>query len=290
MSTFSAEPEEPKGSLFPRAVRVTPEMAREYLSRASVNRRLDVGQVRLLAEAIVRGQWKLTHQGIGFDEAGALLDGQHRLHAIIEANIPVDMLVVDGLSNDVFPVLDTGKRRSAADTLSSTGAKHLALLSSIIRHVLLFKAMPNDRWSGTQARIPNDRILAAYNDDKDRYGEAVAMGRELSKHLFATPTAAATGFFVTTEMAPAADIDEWVRGLKSGANLDPGDARLALREVPRETQKRGSKRRLDVRNQVAIYIKAWNAWVKPDNVGGELRLRRLRKGEKMPIPVTMTFR
>ncbi|MER6499919.1 hypothetical protein ABT218_11105 [Streptomyces sp. NPDC001455] len=288
MTIATAEPEGSEENLVSRIVRVTPEIAERFLSRASVNRRLDMGQVRALAEAILRGEWKLTHQGIAFDKAGELLDGQHRLHAIIEANTPVEMLVFDGLPKEVFPVLDTGKRRSAADTLLSTGAKYLPLLSSTIRHVILFKTMPNDPWRGVRAHVSNDRILAAYNEDKDRYGEAVTIGRELSKHLFASRTAVAAGFFLTTEVAPAADIDEWISGLKSGASLDPGDARLALREVPKDIQKRGSKRRMGMRDQVAIYIKAWNAWVEPEKAG-ELRLRRLRKGEKMPIPVEVKF-
>lgn len=280
--------EEPDDNLVWQIVKVTPEIAEAFLTQASANRRLNMGHVRTLTDSILRGEWKLTHQGIAFDETGALLDGRHRLSAIIEAKTPVEMLVVHGLTKDVLSVLDTGKRRSAADTLFSTGAKYLSLLSSTVRHVILFKTMPDHRWSGAQARVSNDRILAAYNDDKDMYEEAVTMGRELSKHLFASPTAAALGYFLTTEAAPAAEIEGWISGLKSGANLDPGDARLTLREVPRDTRKRGSKRRMDMRDQVAIYIKAWNSWVDPDEAG-ELRLGRLRKGEKMPIPVELKF-
>ncbi|MEU2670063.1 hypothetical protein ABZ622_14545 [Streptomyces sp. NPDC007164] len=281
-------PGELAGSLVSRIIEVTPELAENFLSRSSVNRRLDDGRVNSLADTILRGEWKLTHQGIAFDEAGELLDGQHRLNAIIKANTPVVMFVFDGLSRDVFPVLDTGKRRSAADTLLSTGAKYLPLLSSTIRHVLLFKEIPNDRWTGVGAYVPNDRILAAYNRDKNRYGEAVTIGRDLSKHLFASQTAVAVGYFLTTEAAPAAEIDEWISGLKSGANLDPGDVRLALREVPKETQKRGSRRRMSLRDQVAIYIRAWNAWVEPDRAS-KLRLGRLRKKEEMPEPVQVKF-
>ncbi|WP_158679171.1 hypothetical protein [Streptomyces sp. Tu 6176] len=289
MSNTIEGPDGPDGHPVSRVVRVTPKMAEEFLSLAAVNRRLDAGQVRALTQAIRRGEWKLTHQGIAFDEAGALIDGQHRLYAIIEADTPVDMLVFDGLSKDVFPVLDAGKRRSAADTLSSTGAKYLTLLSSTIRHVLLFKEMPNDPWSGSRAHVSNDRILKAYHGDKSMYEESVAVGRELSKYLFTSQTAAAVGFFLTTEAAPAMPNDQWVSGLKSGAGLDFGDARLALREVPKESHRRGSRRRMGMRDQVSIYIKAWNAWVEPENAG-ELRLRRLRKTEKMPMPVKIGFK
>lgn len=292
MNIARSEPEEANRIPVSRVVTVTPEVAEAFLSRASVNRRLDKGRVKSLVGSILRDEWKLTHQGIAFDEAGVLLDGQHRLHAIIEANTAVRMFVFDGLSEDVFPVLDTGKRRSAADTLLSTGEKYLPLLSSTIRHVILFRAMPNESWSGARAYVSNDQILAAYYGDKDRYAEAVATGRELSKYLFASQTAVAVGYFLTTEVAPGvhpAEIEEWISGLKSGASLDPDDARLALREVPKETQKRGSKRKMGLRDQVAIYIKAWNAWVQSEKAG-VLQLRRLKKREKMPMPVEVGFK
>ncbi|MEU1420495.1 hypothetical protein [Kitasatospora sp. NPDC005751] len=288
MTVTIALPEEPEADKVPRKVKITPEIAAEFLSRNSVNRRLDNGQVEALREAILRNEWQVTHQGIAFDRSGRLLDGQHRLRAIIDAGVPVEMFVFDGLSEDAFPVLDTGKRRSAADTLSSTGEKYLTLLSSTIRHVLLFRTMPNEPWTGVRSRVSNDRILAEYKANVDSYRVAVTVGRELAKHMFASQTALAVGYFLTTEAAPAADIDDWISGLKSGANLDPGDARLVLREVPKDTVKRGSRRRLDMRDQVSMYIKAWNAWVRPE-AAGELVLRSLRKKEKMPMPVEERF-
>jgi hypothetical protein len=47
--------------------------------------------VRDFAEAMRRGDWRLTHQGIAFDASGALVDGQHRLAAIVEADVPVEI-------------------------------------------------------------------------------------------------------------------------------------------------------------------------------------------------------
>ncbi|MFB6955342.1 hypothetical protein ACFCXP_37490 [Streptomyces niveus] len=288
MTIDNVEPEEPNEELVSRITKVTPELAESFLSKAAMNRRLNMGQVRALAQTILRGEWKLTHQGIAFDSDGALLDGQHRLHAIIEAKTTVEMIVFEGLPKDVFPVLDTGKRRSAADTLFSTGEKYLPQLSSTVRHVILFKTMPNVPWSGTQARLSNDQILAAYNEDPGGYRESVIIGRELSKHLFASWPAVSTAVFLTTEAAPAAEIEAWISGLKSGASLDSHDARLALREVAKDIQKRRSKRKMSMRDQVAIYIKAWNAWVDPEKAG-ELRLHRLKKTEKMPMPIKLPF-
>lgn len=271
----------------PRLVQVTPEVAEDLLSRAVVNRRLDWGQVDFLADAIIHEEWQLTHQGIALDgplETGFLLDGQHRLNAIIKAGVPVWIYVFEGLPRAAFPVLDTGKRRSGVDTLSSTGEKYLPLLHSTIRHVLLFKTMRDSSWTGNGARIANGRILAAYNEDSDMYREAVVTGRDISKHVFASQTAAAAGYFITTEAAPAVKVDSWIEGLTSGANLEVGDPRLALLKVP-HIQKRGSKRRYTMREQVAMYIKAWNGWVREEKIDN----LRFGKAEKMPIPVEEKF-
>ncbi|MFI0737181.1 hypothetical protein ACH4PU_03565 [Streptomyces sp. NPDC021100] len=240
-----------------------------------------------MADSIIREEWQLTHQGIALDgplQTGSLLDGQHRLNAIIKAGIPVWIFVFEGLPRTAFPVLDTGKRRSGVDTLSSTGEKYLPLLHSTIRHVLLFKNIPDSPWSGSGSRIANGRILAAYNEDSDMYREAVVTGRNISKRVFASQTAVAVGYFVTTEAAPAVKVDNWIEGLTSGANLEVGDLRLALLKVP-HVQRRGFKRRYSMREQVAMYIKAWNAWVREEKID-KLRFRRT---EKMPVPVEVKF-
>ncbi|MFF8247478.1 hypothetical protein [Streptomyces griseus] len=271
----------------PRLVQVTPAMAEILLSRTVVNRRLDWGQVDFLADSIIREEWQLTHQGIALDgplDTGYLLDGQHRLNAVIKAGVAVWIFVFEGLPRTAFPVLDTGKRRSGVDTLSSTGEKYLPVLYSTIRHVILFKNMPDSSWSGNGARIANGRILAAYNEDSGMYRDAVAMGREISKHVFASQTGMAVGYFVTTEAAPAVKVASWIDGLTSGANLEVGDPRLALTKVP-HMKKRGAKRRYTMREQVAIYIKAWNAWV-----GGEkVEKLNFKKTENMPMPVEAKF-
>ena len=96
---------------------ITPTLAKAMLERNTDNRPLRTGHVRSLADAIRRGEWKVTHQGIAFAKDGRLLDGQHRLAAVVEANLSVTMLVIWDMSEDSFVALDIGLRRSAADIL-----------------------------------------------------------------------------------------------------------------------------------------------------------------------------
>lgn len=63
-----------------------------------------------------QGRWHVTHQGIAFNQAGELHDGQHRLAACVEADSVFQTLVFFGVGDEAeMSVFDTGAQRSAAD-------------------------------------------------------------------------------------------------------------------------------------------------------------------------------
>ena len=98
---------------------ITPEVAKQYLEHNTGNRRLNRSSVESLAREIREGRWQLTHQGIAFDENGVLIDGQHRLSAVVLANTSVEMMVARGIKpseNNIFAI-DNGKKRTVRDML-----------------------------------------------------------------------------------------------------------------------------------------------------------------------------
>lgn len=275
--------------LHPRIVEISPALAAELLSRSEGNRPVDAGQVAIVAGEIKKGNWQITHQGVALDgplESGSVLDGQHRLHAIIKAGVTIPVLVFENVPRKTFSVLDTGKRRSAADVLSLSQQKDTMLLASTIRHVHLFRTSPSGAWVGSSSRVSNDRILEIFNAQQEEFVKAVTVGRLLSQTPGLIPTAAAAGYFLTVESAPVARVDSWLEGVTTGANLASDDPRLALIKVIHALRAGASnRRRTDTRGQIGLYIKAWNAWVS----GRPVKALRLQKGEKMPRPVQMTI-
>ena len=99
------------------ALEVTPDLARQWLRTNEGNRPVRRNHVGTLSAAINAGHWKLTHQGIAFSEHGRLIDGQHRLEAIIASGKPADLAVYIELDDNMFGVLDRGIRRNHADDL-----------------------------------------------------------------------------------------------------------------------------------------------------------------------------
>lgn len=94
---------------------ITPEKARKYLDGNYGNRLIRNTWVENLAGMILRGEWVATHQGLAFAKDGRLLDGQHRLHAIVRAGKAVDILVTHDLDEAVFRHIDGGRTRTPAD-------------------------------------------------------------------------------------------------------------------------------------------------------------------------------
>lgn len=98
-------------------VSVTPKIAQMYLLKNSKNRKIRKSVVSSFVGIIKRGEWKLTHQGIAISEDGFLLDGQHRLHAVIESGTPVLMNVSTGVDSSTFEAIDGGIKRTIGDRL-----------------------------------------------------------------------------------------------------------------------------------------------------------------------------
>jgi hypothetical protein len=94
---------------------ITPEMAKSYLLKNVSNRRLRKSWVAHLRSAMDRGEWQVTHQSIALTADGRVVDGQHRLHAVIAHGKPVEMMVMHGAPWDTFGVVDVGMKRTIED-------------------------------------------------------------------------------------------------------------------------------------------------------------------------------
>lgn len=103
---------------------VTPAMAAGWLTKNIKNRNLRETTVMAFARDMSRGAWSENHQAIAFGKAGNLIDGQHRLAAVVKSGKSIHFLVVrdmperfEGVKADVMDTVDRGNSRSVADIL-----------------------------------------------------------------------------------------------------------------------------------------------------------------------------
>lgn len=96
---------------------VTPQMAKDWIEKCNlINRPVRSSHVKHLARQMELGRWSNeTPQPIVFTIDGILLDGQHRLLALIMANKVVRFQVATVKNDSVFRYLDQGANRSNSD-------------------------------------------------------------------------------------------------------------------------------------------------------------------------------
>lgn len=113
-------------------ITITPDLASHLLSANINNRKVTQSNVEYWCACLKGGDVKLTHQGIAVNGTIAnpirLIDGQHRLMAIVKTGIPARFLVAEEVPMEAFAALDNGKPRSMADRAEIPA--HLAQICS----------------------------------------------------------------------------------------------------------------------------------------------------------------
>jgi hypothetical protein len=103
-------------------VMMTPERARKLLKHNKINRRLREYHVRRISALMLGGRWRFNGDTIRLDTEGNLLDGQHRLNAIVNTGITIPVVLVCGVERDAMPTIDTAKlQRSYGDVIQIKG-------------------------------------------------------------------------------------------------------------------------------------------------------------------------
>lgn len=238
-------------------VSITPQLAQEWLGTNHKNRNLSSLVVHRYADTMRAGKWLVHNQGIGFDSRGNLVDGQHRLQAVIEANAAVEMLVVRGVPSKAADVVDCGKRRTPADTLAMEGCQNATYVAGAARLLYHYEAGTMHQITDPRLRLTNLGVLGVWNDHPGLEYSAAVGGRRTAKLL---PPSVGTFCHYLFFRLDADDANRFFIALVDGTALLKGSAILALRN--RLIDNRSSKASLPAIELAALMIKAWNLWRK----------------------------
>ena len=118
---------------------VTPEKAQCWLENNSkTNRNIKPMAVKRYAQEMRQGNWTETTDTIKFDTRGYLIDGQHRLMAIVESKVALTLYIATNLPEESIQYLDLGTSRSVRDIAKVQGKSYHTSHFSCARNMLFF--------------------------------------------------------------------------------------------------------------------------------------------------------
>ena len=119
----------PGCSIYSCVDEVTPRMAADWLDKHNtLNRKVRQGKIDQFAHDMLAGNWVLSHQGLAFDIDGRIVSGQHRLHAVVAANMPIQFMIFLNCPLRERAVIDQTSSRSVRDVASLVYADHVSSL------------------------------------------------------------------------------------------------------------------------------------------------------------------
>lgn len=130
---------------------VSPAMAKAWMDKRAPNRHVRAFAVSTLLTYMSRKQFLDTGDPIKFNVKGDLIDGQHRLSALIEYGQPIEMWIAEGVESEAMPILDIGSPRKPNDTLD------------------IYGKIKNRGWKNSAARASTLRMLASYERSNGKF-------------------------------------------------------------------------------------------------------------------------
>lgn len=260
---------------------ITPKLAQLWMAKHAeierkvghkIQRPLNEERVKVLSNEILAGKWKVNGDSIRFNCDGRILDGQHRLSAVIRADAPIEAFVIFGLSSDVFDTIDVGAKRSCADVLAMVGEKNTTTLAAAVAIAEQYCTEEN---IGNHAIKTNEILDVLQKHVKIKNSMYLAKSKEARNAP--VPVSCMVGIHYLVSKLDEEKANEFFQKIVSGTDLEAQNPVLMLRNLIFNT-KISAKASIRRRWICAITIKAWNAFY----LGKKLAVLRFSETESFP--------
>ncbi|WP_431282799.1 sensor histidine kinase [Humitalea sp. 24SJ18S-53] len=197
--------------------------AARYLAMKIAKRELIKTHVAAMARDIMAGRWMRNAQPICFSKSGRLINGQHRLLAVIASHGAIDVPVVRGLPEAAYATYDTHARR-APPVEDDTGAFGDQALAVAMANLLWRRERRTPSMRGKKATAAEIRQILV------EFPRLLSL-RGFARRMLAFGRASVMGYgaFVIERDEPQL-ASVFLKGLETGADLPEGHPILALRE------------------------------------------------------------
>lgn len=255
---------------------VTPAIASEWLSKNSKNRNIRRRAVQRLARDMREGAWVYTGEAIKFAKDGSLLDGQHRLAAVIESGMDIEMEVLRGLDQEAQDYMDTGIKRGAHDVLAIKGYRYTSVIAAASRIALGVEA----EYTEPAAYIATHSEVLEWVEANPEIVRSSEIAYGYARKADVTTSVVAYSHYMMSKIDPEEADRFWAQAALK-MDLKEGDPVLAM------SWKFAELRRNNTRLKAGVYLsmiyRAWNARRKGKTMD-RMMVRSGVTGERARIP------
>ena len=142
---------------------IGPQTAIDYLRSMGVNRKLRPGIVKRYEEEMRQNSWTLSSDAIAFDCNGNLIQGQHRLKAVVSSGLPQVFWVARNLPKEAKENLDCGSKRELHDRLTISGHRISKTVGSACLLLITPWQKPNTSKSKGYSPIIRSQVKTMHN-------------------------------------------------------------------------------------------------------------------------------
>lgn len=263
----------------PTVMDIGPADAQFLLTNSNHQRPKSKRTIARYAKDMREGRWRLTYGNpiaIFDDKEGVwgapnqvyVLNGMHRLHAIIESGTTQRFLVVYETDPTLFDTYDTGLVRNMGTLVAMSAIErgvdpsNTGAIATTANLVLRYDLAPKTLWQ------PDTVTKTQFREwvDNANWAELIITVRDYHQLRAVVKTTglgnwySALRFLVHRDSAHADRWYEFHQSLVNGANLKEDDVRLKFRNYlmrPRQAKTSHWQRQ----SELAIGIKAWNAFI-----------------------------
>jgi len=238
-------------------VTITPADATNWLRCNLRNRPVRKRHVEFLAGEIKNGNWQVNGQAIVIAEDEQVLDGQHRLLAVIEAGIAIKTMVVYGISAAAFSTIDTGAVRTSSDALCLHFHEYPQhVVKAVAAAVPWVKQLEKGSMHKNPKKLSNTEIIAYAKDNISLFERAATL-LHYPKDNRPLSSGVGTGLYEYFSRKDEETAGDFFRDLYTGENLSRTTVEYILRAAfTKDMQRITSK--LPTYIKVRMTVKAWN--------------------------------
>jgi len=246
------------------AVDITPKMAEELLELNIQNRPLKERTVALYTKEMTQGNWQFNGGSIVFSKEGRMIDGQHRLTAIVRSGTTQKFNIQTGLEDGAFATIDIGKVRSAGDVLAIEGHKQSTIMAQAVKLIINYDSnnMLRGKSMEKTERVTHQELLAwVEKRDKDVLAEHVSMGSKYHVSCKLLGSSTYTAFLYLFARKNLSQAKEFFDKFTTGEDISSKKNSPIYYLRQKLINNQGSKtEKYDSVHKYALLVKAWNNW------------------------------